>query len=1287
MVPANATGRHGVPCRSARPAVRSRSARFARLTLAGFALALGAAAPARSPALAAEPGVAYRLVDTWAARPWTPTAGRYGNIADVSSAPDGTVYVLDNRDIAGRAAMLHVLRPDGTPTAWLPLPDEPDVADPPIPYRLDVGANGKIYVLSMSRSELNDSIRYLVDRLSAGGALEARYRLTLELPRGYADIAVRDDGRIYLSRLGATQWCYERGSQAPRNIPGEDPSFAVEIISPDGKERTLLTPPELAVPISLDVDADGSAIVVNHIVPQCSPGGGGPGDPGHPPPPSLARGWPWLARAQAEAVGGDARDGVASDAARDRTASGSARVDTSEGADAIAGPAAAAQAPSPIAGLLVFGGDLKVRGTIEWVGAEDVAVGPAGRYVARNVEIYALQPGAANGGLGAVEDEPLYAGPTDRVYAQLFLDHRVLSLDVPFTGGRMVAAMNHCSYQGLLRFDAPRARPSSPVLVGALDGPELEGPAFPIRVAAADELRTLLGRMTVLGTRPSQIYYSIAFASENQTAQRWSADGRLTSQTGLCSGSESWLVRDVAADGSDTYTVDPNFLQLRPDDLLPAWSFWGGDFDDPTSEPFFTAVGADAGRAAVLDVGRGRVHVVGRDGALTASWPANADAQSVPVDVALRGSNVYLADQARGRVVIRDLAGDPVGTFDTHDGAAAVAVDPAGEVYILGRGGWAYRYHPDGTLVAAWPMPQRDRTPLDIAVDTQGRVFINYVRLGLQGNGRTGQGTRVHEGGVWVFAPGPAPSLPPPPPDACLGVPDKFAAPRRIPLGDTVDVTLTVVGRCPGRSTDADIMLLFDTSRSMGWEASLDRAKEAALRLLGTLDPAKVRVGLATFDDAPTLRRPLSDDIAGVRTAVAGLQARGDTQLTGALAAARLQLGDTPVPGRRRLAILFTDGVVKDSDRVGLIKAGDDLRGAEIELHAFVFTTWEVQTEDLDDMNRLVGYARYLHVDPDEADVDRIAADLVGYRPEPVAFRDLSVIDRIPPNMRYVDRSAVPSAEFDAAANTLTWRGIRHHPAGEVLRLRYKLHPLEVGTWPTNIEARAPYTDALGTAGELIFPIPEVEVYAPPRRVYLPLAVRTGCVIKRRPLDVALVLDASSSMEEPSTTGQGTKLDAARAAAAAFVRRIDPAEDRAAIVAFNRTARRVVPLTGDIDRLTLGLAAIESAEGTHIDLGLAEATGALEGRRPAALAAVIVLTDGLQTMPPGNAAVVAEADRLKASGALVYAIGLGSTIDAALLTGVASSPDRYFSSPTDAELTAIYDAILARLACDQAAAP
>ena len=108
--------------------------------------------PAAAPAVAAPdqqaappPAYRYQLVDTWEKEPWALRAGHYGRIADVSSAPDGTLYVLDDRHQA-----LHALAPDGTPLRVMPVPD---LSGPNNPEqigwtlkRLDVGFDGNPYV-------------------------------------------------------------------------------------------------------------------------------------------------------------------------------------------------------------------------------------------------------------------------------------------------------------------------------------------------------------------------------------------------------------------------------------------------------------------------------------------------------------------------------------------------------------------------------------------------------------------------------------------------------------------------------------------------------------------------------------------------------------------------------------------------------------------------------------------------------------------------------------------------------------------------------------------------------------------------------------------------------------------------------------------------------------------------------------------------------------------------------------------------------------------------------------
>ncbi|MEO8082306.1 MAG: VWA domain-containing protein [Ardenticatenales bacterium] len=1254
------------------------------IAFAGMFAAIGlASATARDTSVGAAPldqtvgvpdgqGATYALVDTWEKRPWQLTAGRYGRTADISSAPDGTTYILDNRDTANRPGAIHVLDKDGIAQRVFTVPDlggltASEVQDAILyrPIRLDVGQDGTLYVLEFYSSPKNvgNSLfwDYRIAHLEPSGAVIEQFDVLLEPPRHYVDIAVGDDGRIYVSRAGQNPWCYDP-AQAPdlSNQPGEEPSYSIDVYKADGSLIEQMMPPELKVPTMLDVGHDGRVWVLSRIPPPC---GNGPGDPGQPtatPRPSLAG-------------GADRR--VTVDAAQQPPVPG-----------------------QPVNGIVVFRPDHSVEEGITDLGDDEIAVGPAGVFVTRNVDIYRVRDAEpVKGGRRWVESDPLFTGPTDHVYSG-FLRRILFNLDVP-ADGRLLASMNHCYFQGLVSFDDVTQRPLKPRFDGGYDAPELEGPAYPIRVAAAEDVGVLLGRMLIGGSRlpgGSPINYNITnWTTDGQTVQRWSPDGQLGSQLGLCPdadiwfGSDAWVTRDIAMDGKNVYTIDPDLLQKRPDDTIPAWTYWPGQIiiDDLDKASFLGAITADDGLVATLDLGANSVVIVDDAGALVRSWSIDAGGDiALPTDIAMHGDRIYIADQARSRVYVRDLEGRAVADWPLHDGPRAIAAGPGGDVIVLGRGGWGHHYTPDGRLVASWPMPDAGVEPRDIAVGDDGRVYVNFVRLGPTLELGWDSRSPIERAGVWVFERAAAPVSPPPPPRGCVPSRDKTAAPHRIPLGQTVDVQLTVDGWCPGQFDKADIVIVFDTSRSMTFQDSFGQGKSAALAFLAELDGANTRVGLVSFDSGPTLVSPLTNDIAAIRARITALSANGDTQLSGALDAARFAF-QTAVPptaaDTRKLVVLITDGIIKDDPLP--VAAVDALDAAGAVIHALVFPSWDFNNVHRDNLDVVVGNARgdkpgRVHMNPTESQVEDIARDLTGYRPEKGLFQTITIVDQVPTNMTYVANSAIPPATFDAAANTLTWR-FGATPAAETLRMTYRLRPLQVGTWPTNVRADATYRDALGNDGAIVFPVPEVEVYGLDHRVYLPIGMRAGCLIKRRPLDVALVIDASSSMTEPSATGSGTKLDAARAAARAFIDLIDR-DDRVAIVSFNAAATLHAPLTADVGVLGAALDAITSEVGTRIDLGLGEGDRALEARRATALPVLIVLTDGLQNDPPGDALVVTAADSLKVNGAILYTIGLGNTIDQTLLRQIATSPDRFYPSPSDSDLARIYADIQGRLACD-----
>ena len=190
--------------------------------------------------------------------------------------------------------------------------------------------------------------------------------------------------------------------------------------------------------------------------------------------------------------------------------------------------------------------------------------------------------------------------------------------------------------------------------------------------------------------------------------------------------------------------------------------------------------------------------------------------------------------------------------------------------------------------------------------------------------------------------------------------------------------------------------------------------------------------------------------------------------------------------------------------------------------------------------------------------------------------------------------------------------------------------------------------------------------------VYLPISLREEpCAPEHSTSDILLVLDRSSSMT-------GAKLDAAKAAAVAFLDGIRLPQDHVGVVAFNREAQLVAPLTGERAALEAALRSLQPEAGTRIDRGLEVAVGelAVGNARAGAGPVIVLLTDGRQEAEPQRAQTIAADARQ--SGVAVYVIGLGGAVDGSFLKQIAGRADRYVYAPGPEELAAIY-ADLARL--------
>lgn len=179
----------------------------------------------------------------------------------------------------------------------------------------------------------------------------------------------------------------------------------------------------------------------------------------------------------------------------------------------------------------------------------------------------------------------------------------------------------------------------------------------------------------------------------------------------------------------------------------------------------------------------------------------------------------------------------------------------------------------------------------------------------------------------------------------------------------------------------------------------------------------------------------------------------------------------------------------------------------------------------------------------------------------------------------------------------------------------------------------------------------------------------TGCGIERsrKPLDIVLVIDRSSSMAGFFGT---SKLDSAKAAAKTFVSKVQLGTDQVGVVEFNSIADVVRPLDTDRAALERAIDSLVADDGTAIDQGVEVARQELKSlhHRNTATGVIVLLSDGGSDY--GSA--MSSAESAKKDGMRVVTIGLGTDANQDLLKGIASDPNDYYYAPDASALGEIY---------------
>ncbi|RIL06841.1 hypothetical protein DCC79_15190 [bacterium] len=488
----------------------------------------------------------------------------------------------------------------------------------------------------------------------------------------------------------------------------------------------------------------------------------------------------------------------------------------------------------------------------------------------------------------------------------------------------------------------------------------------------------------------------------------------------------------------------------------------------------------------------------------------------------------------------------------------------------------------------------------------------------------------------------------------CLLTPDKHAAPappKWINLGETVQVTLTLASSCERESTPVpvDVMLVMDQSNSMGDDSKLANAKVAARRFLEKTDMTVSRVGLVAFNETAGLFSGLTHDKALIEGKIDLLQPGGRTNISGAIDVALKELLRDP-QGHEMAMIVLTDGVnTVPADPVPVAAA----RAKDAKVTVVTFCAGGECDPGLEPAASRPDL--YFNV-RDTSKLAELYAELA-IRLQVNEVVALTITDVVPANMRYVDGSAVPApttmTKQPSGETVLVWTFAGPMPAGGIT---YTLQPQQVGTWPTNVEARAEIVDRKGLPGSVLFPIPQVIVKAdcPPMQ-----------------LEVFFLIDDSNCLAGATLNGVDSRT-AIRRGVERVLDQLSLGKDTASVIGYGDTAQVFQVLTDDREAILTGVDRITMRDNTaRLDLAYVEVGREMKTprHRPGSQVLTISITDGPMMPNPGVAS--ARATALNLLGVKHYHIAVGSIAQYPLLRGIAE-PGGFWELPFGGDVITPY---------------
>jgi Mg-chelatase subunit ChlD len=467
------------------------------------------------------------------------------------------------------------------------------------------------------------------------------------------------------------------------------------------------------------------------------------------------------------------------------------------------------------------------------------------------------------------------------------------------------------------------------------------------------------------------------------------------------------------------------------------------------------------------------------------------------------------------------------------------------------------------------------------------------------------------------------------------------------------------------------------------------------------INEGRLRVALVTFNDRARIDVDLNRGTNGaqrVRSALSRIRGEGNTRIDLGLSAALRVLHGVSYRGRSdldysKVAILFSDGKA-DARTTARLRLRNDITYVSVAVG---------RSANLNVMRNLASENEFFLDIRDRRElVDRVNG--VPKNTRPLRLTLVTVRDKLMPNMEFQAGSANPPPDRILPDGTYEWDFL--DPTGPVT-VTYDVKPLAAGLLPVSEMAEASWTDTDARTASGPFPPVELNVGEVPTPAstntpeiqatatstlaveitskYFPAALNRdpACEPQQQTVDVALVIDTSLSMTEPTQPGGIVKLEAAARAGQALLDLLKVG-DQVAIVAFNDDAQLLHGLSSDIAAVRASLDSLASYQsaGTKIDTGIAMGHAELVGpnHRARNSRALILVTDGQQDAGQ-NSAVIRAAELAQAAGITLWAVGLGQDADQDLLRLVASRAETFVFAPNAEDLELIYEDIARSIPC------